>query len=169
MSDKLNFEDWWNDFSHKFRNDKDGGYGKRDRLILEVKSFTQQKRIAFIDELLHRKNLDAYACELIPLFGNHHHRNEIKKRAIKRVRKSKSDLILTYYFDMLIRTYEPDDLYLLTDYYLNYQDRIVFRIPTELFEIDKDLFLHAFTKYFPNYSTYRICIHHIIINLLYCL
>ncbi len=141
MSDKLTFEDWWTDFSNKFRKDKDGGYGKRDRLILEVKGFTQQKRIAFIDELLHRKNLAAYACELIPLFGNPHQRNEIKKRAIKLVRKGKSDQILPYYLDMLIRTYEPDDLNLLTDYYLNYQDRIFFRIPTELFEIDQNLFL----------------------------
>ena len=50
-----------------------------ERLIFDVRTFTQQKRIAFIDELLQRTNLHYYACELIPLFGDQKQINEIKK------------------------------------------------------------------------------------------
>lgn len=157
MSEKLSFDEWWADFSHNFRNDKDGGHAMLDRLIFDVGTFTQEKRIAFIDELLQRKNLEMFACKLIPMFGDKGQIAEIKKRANELVKSNITDQILPDYFDVIFKTYKPEDLQLLKMYYLNYQDEIFFRIPTALFEVDRNLFLQAFTKYLPNYSVESIC------------
>jgi len=157
MTDKLTFDNWWDDFSYKFRNDKDGGVEKLSRLKSEVQSFSQDKREAFIDELLKSKNLEFFACELTPIFGNQRHIAEIKKRAKKLIEGGRFEDILPEYLKVIIKTFEPNDIQLLTKYYLNYQDSISFRIPSKLFEIDEQLFLMAFDKYLRDYSVENLC------------
>ena len=157
MTDKLTFDNWWADFSHKFRNDKDGGLDMLDRLKMEVRSFSQDKREAFIDELLKRKNLVFFACELIPLFRNPSQIEEIKKRAKELIERERFEDILPEYLNVIIKTFDPADIQLLNKYYLNYQETLPFRIPSELFEIDQQLFLMAFNKYLKNYSIESLC------------
>jgi hypothetical protein len=157
MADKLTFDNWWADFSHKFRNDKDGGLDMLDRLKSEVQSFTQDKREAFIDELLKRQNLALFACELIPLFGHQRQIEEIKKRAKKLIERGRYERILPEYVTVILKTFAPSDLQLLTQYYLNYQKTPSFRIPSELFEINQELFLMAFNKYLMDYSVEGLC------------
>jgi hypothetical protein len=157
MTDKLTFDNWWADFSYKSRNDKDGGRDMLDRLKLEVQSFTKDKREAFIDELLKRKNLVFFACELIPFYGNQSQIAEIKKRAAKLIERGRFEEILPEYLKVIIKNFEPADIQLLNRYYLNYQDELTFRIPLDLFEIDQELFLNAFAKYLKNYSVEKLC------------
>ncbi|MCZ4410370.1 hypothetical protein O3Q51_16255 [Cryomorphaceae bacterium 1068] len=157
MTDKLTFENWWADFSHKFRNDKDGGLDMLDRLKSEVWSFNAYKQEAFIDELLKRKNLLFFACELIPLFGNQRQIAEIKMRAKNLIERGRFEEILPEYLKVIIKNFEPADIQLLTTYYLNYQETLQFRIPSELFEIDQKLFLMAFDRYLRDYSVESLC------------
>jgi hypothetical protein len=157
MTDKLTFDNWWADFSHKFRNDKDGGLDMLDRLKSEVQSFDQDKQEAFIDELLKRKNLVFFACELIPLFGSQRQIVEIKKRAKKLIERGRFEEILPEYLKVIIKNFEPADIQLVTKYYLNYQETLQFRIPSELFEIDQKLFLMAFDRYLRDYSVESLC------------
>ena len=157
MTDKLTFENWWADFSYKFRNNKDGGWDKLQRLKIDVQSFSQDMREAFIDELLQRKNLEIFACELIPLYGNQRQVLEIKKRAKELIEHERFEEALPEYLKVFIKTFDPDDLHLITKYYLNYQENSGFRIPSELHEVDQQLFLKAFTKYLKNYSVESLC------------
>jgi hypothetical protein len=157
MTDKLTFDNWWDDFSYKFRNDKDGGVEMLGRLKSEVESFTQDKREAFIDELLKSKNLEFFACELTPLFGNQRQIAEIKKRAEKLIERGRFEEILPEYLKVIIKNFEPADIQLLNKYYLNYQASLTFRIPSELFDIDQQLFLNAFDMYLKNYSVETLC------------
>ena len=157
MTDELKFDDWWTDFSYKFRNHKDSGFAMLERLIFDVRTFSQQKRIAFIEELLEREKLQYYACQLIPLFGDQRQVSELKNKASKLVDHDLVEDILPAYFEAIIKLNTPDDLPLLTKYYLNYQDNWFLRIPTELYHINKDLFLKAFAKKLPNYPTDRMC------------
>ncbi len=157
MTDKLTFEDWWADFSDKFRNDKDGGREMLNRLKSEVWSFPQAKREAFIDELLKRRNRQFYTCELVPLFGNQRQVGEIKKRAQKLLERSSFEDALPEYVKVILKTFEPADIPLLTKYYLNYQESSGFRIPLELYDIDQQLFLRAFEKYLKGYSAEALC------------
>jgi len=157
MTDELTFDDWWADFNYKFRNDKDSGSAMLERLIFDVGTFSQQKRIAFIDELLENKKLQYYACQLIPLFGDQRQVCELKNRASKLVEQNLVEDILPTYFEAIIKLSTQDDLPLLTKYYLNYQDNWFLRIPTELYHIDKDLFLKVFAKKLPDYPIDRMC------------
>lgn len=157
MTDKLTFENWWDDFSYQFRNDKDGGLEMLSRLRSEVFSFSQEKREAFIDELLKRKNLEYFACELVSVFGNQRQIGEVKKRANELINADRFEEILPEYIAVILKTFTPSDLPLLTQYYLNYQKTVPFRIPSELFEIDRKLFLSAFEKYLKDYSVETLC------------
>lgn len=157
MNEKLSFDDWWADFCVQFRGYKDGDNTMLERLFLEVSVFSQQQRHEFIDELLERKNLEVFACYLIPLFGNQNQINEIKTRTIELVDSNITSSILSAYFDAIIKTYTPNDLPLLTKYYLTNHDCFSPKIPTELFEIDKNLFLSSFSKKLKDSSVERIC------------
>ncbi len=157
MTDKLTFENWWVDFSDKFRNDKDGGREMLNRLKSEVRSFHKEKREAFIDELLKRNKLVFYSCELIPLFGNQRQIGEIKKRAQKLLDRSSFEDVLPEYVKVILKTFEPADIPWLTKYFLNYQDSSRFRIPLALYDIDQQLFLRALEKYLKGYSVEVLC------------
>lgn len=157
MPEKLSFENWWIDFSYKFRNNKDGGLTMLNRLKMEVQSFSRDKREAFINELLQRKNLEIFACELIPMFGTKSQVGEIKKRASEIIKFERFEEILPEYLNVVIKTFSPADLQLITEYYLNYQETLSFRIPSELYVINPELFLKAFAKYLQNYSVKTLC------------
>jgi len=157
MAGQISFDEWWKDFSYQFRNDKDSGSAMQERLIFEVGTFSEEKQIAFIDEMLERTNFVSYPCELIPLFGNQRQINEIKRRAAELIENNLTEDILSIYLPAIIKTYAPSDLPLLTKYYLNYQNNYFFRIPIELYSIDKNLFIKAFTKYLHNYPLDKMC------------
>lgn len=155
--EKLTFDDWWVDFSTQFRGVKDGGYTMLERLVSEISTFSQQKKLNFIDELLERKNLEVFACKLIPLFGDQKQINEIKKRANELVEIDVSKDILPTYFEAILNTYSSTDLPLLTKYFLNKQEYFSFKIPIKLFEVEKDLFLKSFSGKLSACSVESIC------------
>lgn len=157
MADQVSFDEWWKDFSYQFKGYKDGGFEKLERLIIEVRTFSEAKRIVFIDEMLQRANIGNFVYELIPLYGNDRQVNEVKRRASELIENNLTDDILPTYIEVIIKTYNSSDLPLLTKYYLHYQDNLYFRIPNELYGIDKNLFLKAFAKKLPNYPTEKMC------------
>ena len=97
MNEKLEFKDWWDDFTYKFRNEKDGGYEELRRLISEVRTFTVDKRKAFIDELIQFDKLQFYSCALIKEFGTEEQIELIKKKTNELINTNSNDSILNEY------------------------------------------------------------------------
>jgi hypothetical protein len=159
MADKLDFEDWWNDFTYQFRNDKDGGHEQIKRLISEVRSFPVDKREAFINELVGFDKLSVFSCSLICEFGTNEQLQLIKDKAIELIDNNSSDSILSEYINTIIARYEPNDNSLLGKYFLDYQNRNQnhIRIPGDLYNIEKELFLKAFAINIERYPIDKLC------------
>lgn len=143
MTDKLDFKDWWTDFRHEHRNNKDFGY-ELSCLLTEVGSFPQKKRESFIDELLQLEKFEHYSCELISRFGSDKQIQLIKNKAKNLINLDSTDNFLHDYIALIIRKYEEQDDFILKKYFIDYQIKETVWIPGELFEVNKDLFLKAF-------------------------
>ena len=148
MNDKLSFDKWWEDFEYQFRNHKDGGVTKLKSLKKELFTFSADKQIACINELLERPNLEVYACELIPIYGNDPQAQLIKNRAKEFIDCDQASSVLLHYFNLILKTNKPEDYKLIEKHYLNSDSRI----PTGLYHIDKKLFKKAFVNKLKNHS-----------------
>lgn len=159
MKDKLDFNEWWNDFSYQFRNDKDGGYQELSRLITEVKNFSKNKQEAFINEMIQFDNLQFYSCALIAEFGSDDQVGLIRDKACELINNCSADIILHEYIKVLISKYQPSDESILTKYFIDFQtqSQAYIRVPGELFNIDKSLFLKAFTINIERYPIDKLC------------
>ena len=157
MNEQINFNEWWLEFEHQHRNEKDGGYERFIQLNNYVALISKEKQLTFIDELLERKDLHSYACELIPAFGNSEQIDIIKKNANALIIEKSEDVILSDYIEVIVKTFRPEDLPLLRSYYLNCGDASFYRIPVQLYEINKDLFLEAFSLKLKEMEVESIC------------
>ncbi len=159
MTEKLEFKDWWDDFTYQFRNDKDGGYEKLRRLISEVRTFTVDKRKAFIDELIQFDNLRFYACALIKEFGTEEQVGLIKEKANELINTNSNDSILNEYINVIISRFQSIDKQILTKYFIDFQKQRsdYLRVPGELYDTDKDLFLNAFRINIERYPIDQLC------------
>ncbi len=159
MKEKLDFKDWWYDFTYQFRNDKDGGYEELRRLIGEVRNFTIEKRKSFINELIEFDNLRYYSCALIKEFGTEEQIGLIKEKANELINTNSNDTILSEYINVIISRYQPIDKPILTNYFIDFQNQRsdFIRVPGKLFDVDKDLFLKAFTINIERYPIDKLC------------
>lgn len=159
MREKLDLNEWWNDFTYQFRNDKNGEYEQLSRLISEVRSFNADKRKVFIDELIKFDNLRFYSCALIKEFGSNEQVGLIKDRAIELIKINSNDTILSEYINIIISRYQPIDNQILTKYFIDFQNQgsDYLRVPGELFDTDKDLFLKAFIINIERYPIDKLC------------
>jgi len=148
--EQLEFDDWWKDFQSIHKNDKDGGFDFVKHLKLEVKEFSKENRITFINELISRNHI-TIACELIPLFGDKNQKETIRDRFIQWIDSNSKEPIGQQYISMILATYEESDKEVITKYFEE-QRTIWFVIPPELYKIDKPLFLKSFEKYLLRYD-----------------
>jgi hypothetical protein len=156
MSDELEFKEWWSEFRHEHRNDKDFTH-ELSCLKSEVGSFSQVKREALIDELLNLGGFETYACELIAKFGSDDQIQLIKTKAQSLIKQESTDNILNDYITLIIKTYQEQDILILRKYFIDYQKKQFIRVRGELFEIDRDLFLQAFSINLENYPIDKLC------------
>lgn len=152
--DELEFAEWWKDFQSAHKNDKDGGLEKVKHLKSIVGEFNAYKRIAFIDELIVNSHFE-YACGLIIVFGNDSQKQIIRDKLKKWIDSEFQELISPLYITTILSTYTKKDQELICKYFID--KRISqSRIPIELYQIDKGLFLKSFEKYLSNYDDENI-------------
>jgi hypothetical protein len=156
MTDKLDFKEWWADFRHEHRNDKDFGY-ELSCLLADVGSFPQEKREVFIDELLQLEKFELYSCELISRFGSNEQTQLIKNKALNLINQDSTDNVLHDYILFIIRKYNEQDNFILNKYFIDKQIKENIWIPGELFDVNKDLFLKAFAINIEKYPIDKLC------------
>jgi len=152
---KLKFDDWWSDFESIHKNDKDGGLEALKELKRILSGFTPENRFYIIDELLSREKYIIFSCELIELYGNHDQKRLIRERFKNWLDSESENYIGGVYVRTVLRTYEASDLELIRRYFKKSRG---YKVPFELFDIDKSLFLKSFElllKEFDDESIYH--------------
>jgi len=138
---ELEFDDWWKDFESIHKNDKDGGLETLKDLKVVLGGFTPEKRNYFIDELLNREKYTIFACELIELYGTRDQKRLIRERFKNWLNSKSENYIGGAYIRTILKTYEASDLELIRLYFRKNRG---YKVPFELYDIDRALFLEAF-------------------------
>ena len=152
---ELEFEDWWKDFESIHKNDNDGGLEALKELKRILSGFTPENRFYIIDELLSREKYIIFSCELIELYGNHDQKRLIRERFKNWLDSESENYIGGVYVSTILRTYQPSDSELIRLYFKKSRG---YKVPFELFDIDKSLFLKSFElllKEFDDESIYH--------------
>ena len=152
---ELKFDDWWKDFESIHKNDKDGGLDALKDLKGILNGFTPENRSYFIDELLSIEKYIIFSCELIELYGNLDQKGLIRERFKNWLDSESENYIAGVYVRTILRTYQPSDLELIRLYFKKSRG---YKVPFELFDIDKSLFLKSFElllKEFDDESIYH--------------
>jgi len=147
--EQLEFDEWWKDFQSYHNYDKDGGIEAMKHLKSVVGGFIPEKRVLLIDEFIRIDKL-GIAAELIELYGNETQKELIREKLKSCIMSKQFDSIAYIFLLSVIRTHRLKDNNLLKLYYKK-QTKFNRVIPTELFKIDKKLFLFAFKKMFKQY------------------
>jgi hypothetical protein len=151
---ELEFDEWWKDIESKHKGDKDGGYEAFRDLRMELGIFPADKRIHFIDELIKIKKT-LTASELIESYGNSDQKKFIREKLREWLNSESENYIGGVYVRTVLRTYEASDLELIRLYFKKSRG---YKVPFELFDIDKSLFLESFElllKEFNDESIYH--------------
>jgi hypothetical protein len=138
---KLKFDNWWKDFESIHKNDKDGGLEALKELKGILGGFTPDNRNHFIDELLSREKYIIFSCELIELYGSCDQKGLIRERLKNWLDSESENYIGGAYVRTVLRTYQASDLELIRLYFKKCRG---YKVPFELFDIDKSLFLESF-------------------------
>jgi hypothetical protein len=138
---ELKFDDWWKDFESIHRNDKDGGLEAIKDLKGILNGFTPENRSYFIDEILKREKYIIFACELIEMYGNRDQKKLIRERFKDWLNSKSENYIGGAYIRTILKTYESSDLELIKLYFKKSRG---YKVPFELFDIDRSLFLESF-------------------------
>jgi hypothetical protein len=127
-------------------------------LKFEISRFPETKRIAFIEELLSRKELMSIAFELIPTLGDKNQISKLKDQANALINTvSSDDPLLDELMRAVLGTYQKQDKDLISRYYVQFQEIRFIRVPIELYDIDMEIFLEAFEKCIENYPLDELC------------
>ncbi len=140
--EQLEFQAWWTDFQSYHKSDKDGGLETLKHLKQVVAGFSEAKRIAFIDEMINN-DLGSLATELIALYGNEYHRRLIRDKFKEWITSQSENSIADAYLMTILRTFEESDITDLRKYFIEQRGNW-FRIPIELYSIDRVLFIESF-------------------------
>jgi hypothetical protein len=158
MTKEITFDDWWRDFENQSVRNREEPTEMLRRLKTEVKSLPEQKRTAFIDELLSRKELMILAFELIPSFGDKGQILNLKKLAYVMINSEPPNYsILDSLMNAVVQSYQMEDKEIVTKYYVDFQESNFVKVPIELYEKDKTIFLQAFEKCIKLYPIDKLC------------
>ena len=151
---ELSFEDWWADFQSTHKTDKDGGQDKISHLQKEVGHWSVTKRVAFIDELLSRNHFE-YACELIVLFGTDDQKLLIREKLTEWIDSRSTEMVSPVLIPAIIATFTENDSAILERYF---RDERTYgnRVPAELYDFDRELFLKSFERFLAHYDDERL-------------
>ena len=152
--EKLEFAIWWKEFIKSHKDDKDGGIEAIKHLKNIVSEFNTEKKTSFIDQLI-LNDKPEIASELIELYGSKSQKEFIRNQLLECIKRNDYNMLSFSFLKTVINTYQEDDYNLLKLYY-DKQPLFNRVIPTELFDIDKNLFLFAFQKMIIQYPEYDI-------------
>jgi hypothetical protein len=146
------FEKWWNE---NFSN-KRFASGNEELLIIEsmMIEFDSEIRILIIDEFLKRDYI-FFVCKLIPMFGNYSQKQQIRDKFLKWLDSRVEDSDGQDYIKCILKTYLDSDSELIKRYFSN-QNSIWFNVHSELFHVDKDMFLSLIEEYLTKFDDERL-------------
>ena len=140
--EKFDFNEWWKDFQSSHKGDKDGGTTGILHLKSIVAGFPYEKRILIIDEFI-KNNKIGIASELVEQYSTENQKSLIRAKFSEWLNSKSDNSIAGIYLLTILRTFVDSDLELLKVYFKE-QRGVWFKIPIELYGIEKSLFLEAF-------------------------
>lgn len=148
--EQFDFNDWWKEFQSSHSGDKDGGTTAVLHLKEVVSEFPYDKRILIVDEFI-KINKIGIASELIERDSTENQKSLIRDKFSEWLSSKSDNSIGGIYIMAILRTFVDSDLELLKVYFAE-QRGVGFRIPIELYSIDKSLFLEAFETLLTRWS-----------------
>ncbi len=149
---KFIFEKWWsaNFFNKRFAS------GNEELTVIEsmMVEFDSDIRIQIIDEFLKRDYI-SFVCKLVPVYGNYPQRQQVRDKFIKWLDSGVNDSDGCDYIRCILKTYLDSDSELIKRYFSD-QGSIWFSVPSELFHVDKNLFVSLIEEYLSKFDNKKL-------------
>jgi hypothetical protein len=146
------FEKWWNEnfFNKRFAS------GNEELAIIEsmMIEFDTDIRIRIIDEFL-KRDYNFFVCELIPIYGSDSQKLLIRDKFLKWLDSGVNNSDGQTFIKCILKTHLDSDSELIKRYFST-QNTIWFSVPSELFHIDKVMFLSSFEEYLTKFDDERL-------------
>jgi len=140
--EKFDFNEWWKGFQSSHKVDKDGGTTAILHLKKVLAEFPYDKRILIIDEFIKNDKI-GIASDFIERDSTENQKRLIRTKFSEWLNSKSDNSIAGIYLLTILRTFVDSDLELLKVYFKE-QRGVWFKIPIELYGIEKSLFLEAF-------------------------